>query len=351
MMLSKTAMIAALTLLSNDARTGEAQAVFDALAGEFPALNATVMVQGEIVWEAEGGTRRDASDGVERDYNVYSVAKMLTGLAFARLEQEEGMDLDQSVRAIDPSLPEAYQAVTPRLLLSHLGGVRHYQGERDWRDFNDMRCAAPADALAHFIADPLASEPGTQFQYTTFGFALLSHLLVEATGAESYDAAMAQALGEGVYRARTDRDGAEKAMNYHANWRGALNEIELSAECKFGGGGLLASSRDLAAMGADFAAGAIVEVETIPTLLTSGVDAAGERVATSYGMGAGYSQEAGLHYAVHSGGSPGGRAYVAVFVEPQVVVALTANFDGPNHGDTALELARIFAGLPPSDED
>ena len=79
-------------------------------------MNATVMVKGEMVWEAEGGQRRD---GAEQDYNVYSVAKMLTGLAYARLAAEEGLDIDLSARSLDPDLPQAYDAATRRHLLTH----------------------------------------------------------------------------------------------------------------------------------------------------------------------------------------------------------------------------------------
>ncbi|WP_300531868.1 serine hydrolase domain-containing protein [Maricaulis sp.] len=318
-----------------------AQEVFDALAESFPALNATVMVEGEIVWEAEGGLARDAGDSVEQDYNFYSIAKMLTGMAYARLEAESGLDLDQSIRLIDTGLPVAYDGITLRQLLSHTGGVRHYQGERDWRRFNDRRCATPEDALGHFIDDRLIAAPGERHQYTTFGFALLSHLLVEITGADSYDAAMHAVLGD-VYMARTDREGVDKAVTYMGE-AGAFDAIALSAECKFGGGGLLASSRDLAAMGAAFAAGEVIATERFSQVLTAQTLNDGTSTGMAYGMGVGYWEELGSHYATHSGGSPGGRGFLLVLADLEIVVALTANFDGPQHADTAIALGQYFA--------
>jgi len=320
-----------------------AQEVFDALAQNFPALNATVMVRGVIAWEAEGGLAPDENDGVEQDYNFYSIAKMLTGMAYARLEADQGLDLDQGVRDIDPGLPEAYDGVTLRHLLSHTGGVRHYRGERDWRSFNERRCETPADALDHFIDDRLIARPGERHQYTTFGFTLLSHLLVELTGADSYDGAMRAVLGD-VYSARTDRVGTEKAVTYLGE-PGGFEVIELSAECKFGGGGLLASSRDLAAMGAAFAGGAVIAPEDFSSVLTGQTLNDGSSTGMAYGMGVGYSEEFGAHYAMHSGGSPGGRGFLLVLPEPEIVVALTANSDGPRHADAALELGAYFLTL------
>lgn len=52
---------------------------------EFPALNATVIVDGQIVWEATAGELVGEDDGPGADYNVYLVAKMMTGMAYAKL--------------------------------------------------------------------------------------------------------------------------------------------------------------------------------------------------------------------------------------------------------------------------
>lgn len=306
-----------------------AQAAFDAVAQGYPALNATVMVGDAIVWEAEGGQARQPQDGTATDYNFYSIAKMLTGLAYLRLEQDGRLDLDTPVRSIDPDLPAHYDGVTVHQLLDHSAGVRHYTSEADWIGFSDRRCALPSDALGHFIDDPLVTTPG----YTTFGYVLLSHLLVTLTGQADFDAAMQDVLGE-AYRAHTDREDAVKATA----WVGEAGDWQayedLSAECKFGGGGLLASARDLAETGAALYRGEIVD----PAVLAEGP-----------AYWAGRAEEVNLTYAAHSGGSPGGRAFLIVYLEPQVSVALTGNYDGENLQALAITLADLFAGLPPAE--
>ncbi len=340
------AALGAAALLASPAfaqsQTENAQAIFDQFAQGYPALNATVMVNGEIVFEAEGGTMRTPEDGVDTDYNVYSTAKMMLGTAFARLEAHQGFDLDRSVRAIDPALPDSYQHVTLRQLLSHTAGVRGYTGDADWLAFSARRCALPEDALGHFINDPLMDAPGARHAYTTYGFVLLSHLLVELTGAESFDAAMHETLGE-VYQARLDAQDADKATAYYDAGEG-LEPMALSAECKFGGGGLIASSRELAAFGSALVEGELLTLEEIETAFQPIQTRDGEAVSYVYGMEAGYEPSLDLHYAAHSGGSPGGRSFIMAYVEPQVVVATTANFEGPNHYPLALALADLFAG-------
>ncbi|WP_297735155.1 serine hydrolase [uncultured Maricaulis sp.] len=307
----------------------QAQAAFDPIAQDYPALNATVMVAGEIAWEAEGGWQRDAADGVDRDYNVYSVAKMLTALAYARLEQAGELDLDTPVRHIDPGLPSQYEAVTLRDLLAHRAGVRHYTSREDWISFSDRRCETPADALDHFIDAPLSSPADGEIAYSTYGYVLLSHLLVRLTDTDSFDAAMQAVLGDS-YLARRDSDDADKATNWVDLGEGPQAIEGLSAECKFGAGGLLASSRDLAAMGQFLAAGEIVDLDTWTDLP---------------GPWAGYAESVDLHYAAHSGGSPGGRSFLIVYVEPQISVALTGNADSENLQALSIELADLFAGF------
>lgn len=314
----------------------DAQSRFEAFAEEFPSLNVAVSVEGETVFEAEGGIARTGADGLDTDYNFYSIAKLLTATAYARLEAEAGLDLDTAVRVIDPTLPDHYEAVTLRQLLNHRGGVRHYRGERDWRDFAERRCETPADALGHFIDDALIHEPGTEQQYTTFGYVLLSHLLLQITGTNSFDAAMTAALGD-AYLAHTDRAGADKAANMFGNLSRMRVLENMSAECKFGGGGLLASARDLANMGEALARGEILALDALSDAI--------DTEEGPFGIAAGYSEINDVHYAAHSGGSPGGRAYLLVFIEPQIVVAVTSNYDGANHGEFALGMAELFSDL------
>ena len=307
----------------------QAQALFDAMAAHYPALNATVMVGGEIVWEAEGGMNRLPGDGVTQDYNVYSVAKLMVALAYLRLEQSLGLDLETPVRAIDPDLPAQYEGVTLRQLIDHRAGVRHYTSEADWIAFSDLRCEVPADALGHFIGDPLSPLAEGASNYSTYGYVLLSHLLVQITGAQTFDAAMADVLGE-AYTAHRDSEDAEKATNWIDLGEGLERVEGLSAECKFGGGGLLASSRDLAEMLDRLAAGDLVEIASL---------------ADQPGQWAGHDPSAGLHYAAHSGGSPGGRSFMITYAEPRVSVAVTANADGENFYALSVGLANLFAGL------
>lgn len=324
------------------------------LAARYPALSVTVYRRGQIAWTRYWGHADAAGTmpvGPDTRFNIYSTAKAVTGLAYARLAQAGALDLDAPVTRIEPGLPVGYEAVTTRQLLSHTAGVRHYRSSTDWLAFSNRRCDTPKAALDYFVDDPLDFPPGERRQYSSFGFVLLSRLLVRITGEPDFAAALDRTLGPWA-RFTLDREGAAKAQPYILASQSpdpvpgvdpeALVPLKgLSAECKFGAGGLLASSAELAQVGAALSDGRIVPVETIASLL--GADHAGDDVA--FGVAAGTTvTPAGTFTAISQGGAaPGGRSYLYVLVEPQVSVAIAGNFDGPDLGRAAKALARLWA--------
>jgi hypothetical protein len=114
----------------------------------------------------------------------------------------------------------------------------------------------------------------------------------------------------------------------------------MSAECKFGGGGIVSSASELAHVGTllfatDGSYSKLFDIDEESARPARGVQLGaavkpfdvGHEVVTSYSL---------------SGGAPGGRSFLLVLLEPQISVAITANFDGPNLEDAANEIARAW---------
>lgn len=334
-------------------RAAEAEAIIAPLMASYPALSVTVYKAGEIAWARQAGhadIARTIPVGPDTRFNIYSTAKVITGLAFARLTERDGLDLETPVTRLEPGLSPRYDAVTLRHLLTHTSGVRHYRSPSDWLEFSNRRCDSPEAALGYFTGDELDFAPAAQRQYSTFGFVLLSQLLVKIAGEPDFESALNRTLGPWAHFA-VDHEGAAKAQPFIPASQSpdplpgvdpdALIPIQnLSAECKFGGGGLLASSRELARVGAALSAGEIVPVERITTLLDAGPD--GD--AFAFGMVARATETAnGTITAIsQSGAAAGGRSYLLVLVEPQISIALTGNMDGPDFSAAAVALARLW---------
>ena len=325
---------------------------------EYPGLAVAVTHGDSIVWTAgfgmanlEAGTPATPTTR----FNVYSVAKMLTGVAAARLAQEGHLDLDQPVREILLDLPDHYGDVTSRQLVSHLGGVRHYGRGGDWGRFGAMHCREPADAVRHFVRRPLVGPPGEQRHYSTYGFVLLSAVIGARSPQGSYLQYMTEAVFEpaGMVDTRldtADSPSSDEAVPYRREDDGFEPIPDIDASCKFGGGGFLSSALDLARFGRALYSGALLAPEWLEVATTSATLPGGETTYYAFGADANTSDISGqsVRWVRHSGGSPGGRGYVVVLLSEDLAVGMAGNLEGEGLRLAATGLAYLFAGLEPS---
>src|SRR5688572_18800923 len=119
----------------------------------------------------------------ETMFRLASISKPVTAVAALQLWEQGSLDLDAPVQRYIPTFPRKPWTVTPRQLLGHLGGVRHYttiDEVESTRHYFDV-----LSPLQIFQDDPLAAEPGTRYHYTTYGYALLG-AVVEAAAAKRF---------------------------------------------------------------------------------------------------------------------------------------------------------------------
>lgn len=340
----------------NVADTAASQALIAPLAAAYPGLSATVFRGDEIVWSFEGGYA-DLEQKLQvmsrTKFNIYSTTKALTGLAFARLEQRGRISREQSAGEIAPDLPTHLQPIEIEHILSHSSGVRHYTSPADWLEFAKLRCNSPRDALAYFADDPLEFEPGKQELYSTFAFVLASVLLVDATGGRDFATSLNTALGPWA-NFSLDTDDPLKAQGYmpagllpdrpeSVSPEAIVRVPGLSAACKFGGGGVIASSAELARAGSALYRGEIVPTES----LESGFRPWAPAFNTVFGGAVGTirGQKGPIHTYSLSGGAPGGRSYLLIMIEPRISVAIAGNFDGQSMEDEAWALGRLWSEM------
>ena len=129
---------------------------------------------------------------LDQPFRVASVSKMVATAAFLPLARRKGLDLDGDASALagfrlrHPAHPEV--AITPRMLLSHTGGLRNGKtypvplGHRleeaftpGGRHYDDGAWFGPADHA-----------PGAWFAYADVNFALVAQMLERAAG-ERFD--------------------------------------------------------------------------------------------------------------------------------------------------------------------
>jgi serine beta-lactamase-like protein LACTB len=157
-----------------------------------PALSVAVARGSGTIWGETLGKadlELDVPATTQHAFRLGSVCKVLTSTAAARLVSRGVLDLDAPISRWLPDLPEQHRATTLRQLLTHRGGVRHFQ-PKDFDLFGPggavyMRIyPTDRDVLALFINDPLVAPPGTRVAYSTYGYTLASMAMAAAAGIE-----------------------------------------------------------------------------------------------------------------------------------------------------------------------
>ncbi len=317
-----------------------------------PGAQIAVMRNGRLVW-SEGIGFADLEQGVgvstTTRFRAGSVSKALTSAALGLLVEQGRIDLDAEVQRYVPGFPRKRWPITVRQLAGHLAGLRHYRGD----EFaSRARYESVLDGLAVFQDDSLLAEPGTRYLYSSYGWNLLSAVVEGAAGRP-----FLEVMGGNVFAplglTHTVADHADSLVAGRARWysvadsgRAVVNAPWVDNSLKWAGGGFLSTAEDLAAFGDAMAGGRLIRRETAETLWTSQRQRDGRE--TRYGLGWIVRQDsAGHRWVGHSGGSMGGTAYLVVYPEERLVLALLVNSDQPLVGLAPALAARFRSETGP----
>jgi CubicO group peptidase (beta-lactamase class C family) len=238
-----------------------------------PGVAAAVVAREELVWSApfgEADLENDVPVRTDTMFRLGSLSKPITATAVLQLAERGKLDLDAPVQRYVPTFPEKPWPVTSRLLLAHLGGIRHYQeGEFG----STRRYATATEALHIFRDDPLAHEPGTRFLYTTYGYNLLGCAVEGASGQSFMDYVRANVLEPaGMFSARDDDAQAlirHRAQGYVKNALGELRNSGLAdTSNKVPGGGMCATVEDVARFAMALQGGVLLNRDSLARMLT-----------------------------------------------------------------------------------
>jgi D-alanyl-D-alanine carboxypeptidase len=118
-------------------------------------------------------------------FNVGSMHKMFTAVAIGQLVEQGKVDFDASIRTYLPNLPEDYGPINVGHLLSHMSGVGNYFQPKNRPAINAHESVD--DLVDLVLAEPLAFDAGTQWQYSNSGFVLLGSIIESVAGGSYYD--------------------------------------------------------------------------------------------------------------------------------------------------------------------
>ncbi len=312
---------------------------------DIPGLSVAVASAEGPMWSSGYGLADLENFVPAKPYTVYrtaSIAKPMTATAIMQLVEKGKIDLDAPVQKYVPDFPQKPWPITVRQLLGHLGGIRHYRDSDDAN--NTHHYATLRDALKIFEADDLIAEPGTRYNYSTYGFVLLGRILEGASGADYLDYMRANIFGPAqmstMYADDTFAVIPNRTRGYVRWANGTVHNAPLlDTSSKIPGGGFVCSPEDLVGFALALGKGSLVSGASRKQMFTSQSTSDGKR--TGYGLGWGINRVAGYDVVEHAGGQAGTSTLLTYFPEQKLAVAIMSNLQDARLNDLRDEIAKI----------
>ncbi len=313
-------------------------------ASRIPGVAIGVMRGGEIVL-AKGYGLANIEHEVpvvpETIFQSGSVGKQFTAALVLDLVEDGVIGLDTSVAEHLPDVPESWERITVRHLLSHTSGLGDYPP-----DFDLRRDYTESELLQRIASTPLTFAPGERMRYSNLGYVTLGILIGEVTDrfyGDLLEERIFQPLGMETARVISERDIVRnRAAGYVLVGGEIRNQDWVSPSLNTtADGALYFSVLDLARWdaglyGEKVLGRASLEAMWTPTRLNDGTSA-------GYGFGWFVGVVHNGHRAVeHSGGWQGFTAHIARFPDQSLTVVVLINCAQADPGSIAHQIASLL---------
>ena len=366
--------------------TGTAQRCLSAEA-EREALSGSILVTeaGREVAAVYRGKQGDASSapiGPNTRFNLGSASKMFTAVAIGQLIEHGKLQLDEPVGRIVAGLTPEASNVTIRQLLTHTSGLGDFFRPENMSAMLKARSAS--DILPLVASDKPAYPAGAKFSYSNSGFALLG-IVVERLSDMTYGQYLQRNVFGPAGMTRTGLDPkplATLAVGMTAGGMQMAGHVDahlvligpdgkplpigsqppdangltliapggakLDASTGDSGqlrpapgategygspaGGLFSTTEDMDRFAQALMQGKLLRPSTVAEFTSPQVESApatAERPARHYGFGFGLTEDNGLSWFGHNGGTLGANAEFAVQPNHQWAISVLSNRDPP----------------------
>ena len=285
----------------------------------------------DFTW-AQGFGYSDLENKVEAKpetaVRLASVSKLMASIAALKLAQEGKLDLDGDIRKYVPYWPEKRWVVTSRLLMGHLGGISHYKNydlEGHFKTHYDTR--ASIDVFKDW---DLIAEPGTRYQYSSYGYNLLG-AVVEGASGEKFGPHMRANVWDPFGMDNTRLDSPDDLIpNRSRGYRIINGEIKNSEfvdiSSRFAAGGLRSTMLDLMKLSRGLDEGKVLEPKYMDMMYTSLTKKDGRD--TGYALGWRTGSRSGRWVVSHSGSQAETRTFFLRIPREKFAVAVASNLEG-----------------------
>ncbi|MFM8347993.1 MAG: serine hydrolase domain-containing protein [Bacteroidota bacterium] len=308
-----------------------------------PGVAVAVTVGGKTVW-SEGFGYADVEEHVsvnpeQTRFRIASISKALTAAAMAVMREQGQLALDSPVSFYRTDFPFRKYRPTVRQVAGHLGGIRHYRGNENE---SKVRYNTVTDGLTIFKDDTLICKPGTAYNYSSYGFNLLSAVMETASG-KDYLTLMQETVLNPLAMRHTVADRLDSIIVGRGRYylRNGQYAPYVDNSYKWAGGGYLSTAADLAVFGNGLLTNKLIRKETLQEFIRS--QQLPDGTPTGYGMGFSTGKDkSGRIVFGHSGGAVGGTSNLVIYPEQQLVLVILTNVSGADLYDLSDKIAEQF---------
>ncbi len=317
---------------------------------KLPSLSIAVSYKGDVVFaEALGfsNIENKVKASAKSVYRVGSISKSITATQIMLLKQQGKIDINTFIMDYCGAFPDKGVLITSKQLLSHLGGIRHYNfNSPDLKKeyYSLTRYSSSAHSLDIFKTDSLVSNPGTKHHYSSYGYSILG-CIIENIEKTSFQKAIKKNIFNLVKMNQSTVDIPEQIIPYRVSAYERLRDgtwantppVDLSN--KYPGGGILSTPTDLVKFGNSLLQFQILNKESTEEMWTPLSTSNGS--STNYALGWRVSDDKKEIY--HGGSSAGGTSYLYIRPEEQLVIAFCSNSSWSNsRHEFVQKLATLF---------
>ncbi len=294
-----------------------------------PGFSIAVMKDGKLLWSEGFGfadleTRLPVSPKTR--FRIGSVSKLLTATAVAKLYEQGLLDLDAPIQKYLPNFPKKEFEITSRQLVEHLAGIRHYKRDEF---INRQRYETVSESLKIFQDDALLHQPETKYLYSSRGYVLLS-AVIEGAAKQDFLSFMQEKVFTPLKMPNTFPDDNKKLVENRTRFYAKTSDNKWNNETftdnsdRWAAGGFVSTAEDLAIFGSESLKDGFLKAETSALIFTSQKTKDGKETGVGFAWRIGKDSKGRTIYH-HGGESVGGRAFLIVYPESKIVIAMMCN--------------------------
>jgi serine beta-lactamase-like protein LACTB len=186
-----------------------------------------------------------------------------------------------------------------------------------------------SDGFAIFVNDPLLFEPGTKYEYSTYGYTVIGCVIEGASGEKFAEYVTRHVLQPaGMTHTFVDVQGKiipHRARPYTKKDSRIINSGFMDSSYKVPGGGLVSTAEDLVRFETALTAGKLLKPTTVAVMWTALKTKDGN--PTHYGLGFELMAMNGQKVIGHSGGQQGCTTAMLEAPDKKIAVTVMANID------------------------